>query len=213
VTPADGALDVVHPDLDAVGPSDADVGGEDRADVGQDSAASGQSDAVGGSDAGALDVGPDGPSDRVEPDLTAGIPDACAAPSIDVGVRDGVRNFLDLVVMGQGFEEHEGKRVHVFTRESSSNAPLGYGSALVQDGRFTIRFPDGYARFSYQLVFHYVDVNGDGRCAEAMGDHVGYRITNGFNPSTNEPLEMMYTHTHVSASRNEQVCDLMNTCR
>jgi hypothetical protein len=182
VTGADGAPDAAVAGLDA---------SEGEAAIGADSRVPG--------------AGDDAPA-------VAGTSDACTAPSTDVGIRNGVRLLLDLVVTGQGFEEHEGKRVYVFTRESNYRTPLGHGSELVRSGRFTLRFPDGYARFSYQLVFYYVDVNGDGRCDESTGDHTGFTITNAFNPAGNEPDEVALPDNHRSSQRDERVCDLMNAC-
>jgi hypothetical protein len=196
---AERESDVPRPSQDGAGPGmDVQVGGEPN----------GLADALPPPDSGA-----DMATDSTTPDQMPSGPNPCARAPGAIPVRNGRRDFMDLIINAGDFAEHEGQRVHVFTREYSQKTPLGYGSAVVQGGGFMLRLPDGYARFSYQPIFWYVDVNGDGRCDEAAGDHPGYMPTNGWNPSGDEPLMHGLDHRHVATMREERVCDVMNACR
>jgi hypothetical protein len=140
-------------------------------------------------------------------------PSSCARVPAENPVRDGRRAFLDMTIIAADFAAHEGQRVYVFTRDYNQKTPLGYGSAVVQQGEFRLEFPEGYARFTYQPIFYFVDVNGDGRCDESAGDHAGYMASNGWNPVANEPLTQRLEHGHVPEVRGERVCDILNACR
>jgi hypothetical protein len=168
-----------------------------------------EGDLVGSHDAGVPDA-LDAPASH---DLGGDVASTACSRAIDAGLRSGLRTLLDLVITGQDFEAHEGKRIYVFTRETNSRKPLGYASEVIRSGRFTIRIPEGYARFSYQLIFHYVDEDGDGRCDDTGGDHTGVTTTHGFNPTTDEPLEQSLVDNHRSANREDRACDLLNACR
>jgi hypothetical protein len=200
----DGEPDTPIEKVDSRADADAASAGEARGPDGPDAA-------VDVTDPGVPDAVADVVVDAAQADLTITTSDACLPPPLDAAV-DGPHRFLDLVVKGQGFEEHEGKRVYIFTRVFDTKAPLGHGSDLVRAGQFSIFFPNGYARFSYQPIFYYVDVNGDGRCDEATGDHPGLTLSNASNPTSNDPLEMAVRDNHMSMLRNERVCDLMNAC-
>lgn len=133
---------------DGAGPSEPDVPSAEDSVRASDSG-TGDGNAAVGTDSGAREIGAEVSPDASNLDLSGSTSDACVVPPMDAGARDGVRRFLDLVVVGHGFEEHEGRRVHVFTRDPHSSTPLGYASDLVRAGGFTVRFSDGYARFSY----------------------------------------------------------------
>lgn len=181
-------------------------------DAGPDSAPGGSPDAPGGVSA---DAAPDAPADLKE--VAGGDPsDACGRPPEDVRVVNGLRDYVDMILNGSAFDDHEGQRIYLFTRHPETGRPLGVAAATIRQGRFVIRLIDGYTRFSYQPVFFYVDVNGDGRCNAADGDHSSWFPTNGHNG--NDPIvidltEARYGHRTAPPREGGTVCDIMNACR
>lgn len=221
-------------DAPAPAPSDAPVADSklDRPDAGEDRAVDLSSDtadtaahgpetsdmrAVDAMDQGAPDQGPvdRGGQDTAGSDVPGPTPGACARAAPDRPGVNGRPAYLDLVVNGAGFESHEGQRVHVLARDYQSQLSLGYGSAMVAQGKFVLRFPRGYAMFSYQPMFFYVDLDGNGACDPAV-DHLGSFLTNGYTGS--DPFELGLSHeqhAHDSSRprADASVCATLNACR
>jgi hypothetical protein len=120
---------------------------------------------------------------------------------------------LDMNILGKGFEAHEGRAVHVLTRTLYNGAIFGSGEAVIAGGGFALNFQKGYQRSSYQEVFLFVDVDGDGRCLPGT-DHTAYVATSAFNPLRIEPIDEQVTDNHAAKSaRNADVCVVMNGCQ
>jgi hypothetical protein len=122
-------------------------------------------------------------------------------------------DMLDIDITGVGFDAHEGRAVHLLTRNLSNGAIFGSGDAVVAGGGFAFHFPRGLERFTYQEIFFFVDADGDGKCTPGT-DHPGYTLTPGFNPTQDVPLEMQVMDNHVAKStRGADVCVVMNGCQ
>jgi hypothetical protein len=122
-------------------------------------------------------------------------------------------DMFDLNITGTGFDAHEGRTVHLLTRNLYNGAIFGSGYAVVAGGGFAFHFPRGVERFTYQEIFFFVDIDGDGKCAPGT-DHPGYTTTPGFNPTQNIPLDMQVMDNHMAESaRGADVCVVMNGCQ
>ena len=122
-------------------------------------------------------------------------------------------DMLDMNITGTGFDAHEGRAVHLLTRNPSNGAIFGSGDARVAGGGFAFHFPRGFQRFTYQEIFFFVDIDGDGKCAPGT-DHLGYTVTPGFNPTQNVPLDLQIMDNHMAQSaRGADVCVVMNGCQ
>jgi hypothetical protein len=134
-----------------------------------------------------------------------GSPDPCsgASPFADMS---------DMSVTASGFEAHEGAAVQLLTRSLQTGAVFGRGQATVAAGGFGFRFPRAFVSFTYQEVFWYVDLDGDGACTAA--DHPGYAVTSAARPTGNEPFDLSITDNHTGTSvGGADVCTVMNDCR
>jgi hypothetical protein len=119
---------------------------------------------------------------------------------------------LNFNVTGSGFAAHDGRTVHLLTRTATNGAIFGSGAAVVSGGGFTFYFRRGYERFTYQEIFWFVDVDGDGTCV-AGTDHTGYITSSGENPTQDVSVEMAVTDNHATQSaRQADVCIVMNGC-
>jgi hypothetical protein len=122
-------------------------------------------------------------------------------------------DMMDFNITGMGFDAHDGQRVHLLTRTVYNGAIFGSGDAVVTGGGFAFHFPKGYQRFTYQEIFLFVDVDGDGACAPGT-DHTAYEATNAFNPVQIMPIDEQVMDNHTSKSaRNADVCVIMNGCQ
>jgi hypothetical protein len=122
-------------------------------------------------------------------------------------------DMMDFNIAGVGFEAHDGQRVHLLTRTVYNGAIFGSGEAVVTGGGFAFHFPKGYQRFTYQEIFLFVDVDGDGACAPGT-DHTAYKATSAFNPVAIMPIDEQVMDNHTSRSgRNADVCIIMNGCQ
>lgn len=118
---------------------------------------------------------------------------------------------VDMNVMASGFAAHEGSTVHVLTRTFQNGAVFGRGQATVASGGFSLRFPRGFVVQTYQEVFWFVDVDGDGVCTAT--DHPGYTVTAAAVPTANQPFDQMISDNHTAMSaRAADVCVVMNGC-
>ena len=81
-------------------------------------------------------------------------------------------SFYDLKIVGVDFARDEGRSVYLVTR-SANGGVLGSASAVASGGGFSLTFPRGYQRTSGGQVLWFVDVNADGFCDTANGDHFG----------------------------------------
>jgi hypothetical protein len=120
----------------------------------------------------------------------------------------------DFDVVGSGFDAHEGLTVHVLTDSPYNHHVWGTGQATIVGGGFALHFPRGFERTTYQEIFWFIDVDGDGRCA-TPNDHTGYAATSAFTPlDASAVVQMAITdnHNNVNAGR-EDVCVIMNGCR
>lgn len=202
----------------AVEPRDA--GGDQLSDRPFDSVADAAEHSREVLDTPGVDLVDQGGADRGAPDVLttdAGVPapGGCARAAPDRPGVNGRPPYLDLVVNGAGFESHEGQRVHVLARDYHSQLSLGYGSAVVVQGRFVLRFPRGYATFSYQPMFFYVDVDNSGDCDPAV-DHLGAFVTSGHtggDPYELELSEQRYGHDSPRPRADASVCTTLNACR
>jgi hypothetical protein len=138
--------------------------------------------------------------------------DSCAHPAEDVSVKGGLPEFLDLNITGVGFQAHEAQRIRVVTFDPRDGTPLGDGIATIRDGTFYLHFPNGYYEFSYQRVFYYVDVNGDGQCDVASGDHAAYTVTSAQRVTAYE-YSLSEREPHEAPARAASVCGIVNSCR
>ena len=157
------------------------------------------------------DGGPDMPDAAIDGSRDSSAADADESPCNQPGdAADGGRPYFDLVVGGR-WNVPDGRRMFVLTREYASMIPRGYGSAVIKDGAFLLRFPRAYLNFSYQPIFYFLDVDDDGRCDETI-DRVGNDVTSAcqlrncegvLHESPNRPVD----------PRGNNVCDVMNACR
>jgi hypothetical protein len=122
-------------------------------------------------------------------------------------------DMLDMNVTGTGFDGHEGRTVHLLGRTFYNGAIFASGDAIVAGGGFTLPFKRGFQRFTYEEIFFFVDVDGDGRCTPGT-DHPGYTTTAGFNPTQNVPIDVPVMDNHMAQSaRGADVCAVMNGCQ
>lgn len=121
---------------------------------------------------------------------------------------------LDVDISGSAFDAHEGQTIHLLTSSPYNDIIRAAGQATIQAGGFMFHFPKGLERFTYQQVFWFVDVDGDGRCTTGT-DHTGYQATSAFNPSTAAPPPQRITimDNHIMTQQSQDVCAVMNGCR
>jgi hypothetical protein len=149
------------------------------------------------------------------PELATASPVDAACATSDGHMADSTHGFVDLDVMGRGFERYEGKIVWMLTRRTRSDVVFGVARTTIVDGQLMVHFPDGFERQAYQEVFWFVDADGDGLCDDGAGDHVGYTITNGFNPVADEPYLLMFEDSEFLQGPpvgGESICAVMNQC-
>jgi len=163
---------------------------------------------------GRLIIGPFDPAgdDRIDVAITdnhmspvPGASDRCAAATPPLH---------DLHITGSGFEAHEGQTIHLMTSSPYNGLVRGAGQAPISGGAFSFLFPKGFERTTYQDVFWFVDVDGDGRCTSAADD-TGYLSTAAFTPTDPAAtVELPITDNHGTQSASaEDVCSVMNGCR
>jgi hypothetical protein len=122
-------------------------------------------------------------------------------------------DMLDMNVTGTGFDAHEGRTVHLLARTFDNGAIFASGQVVVASGGFVLHFPRGFERFTYEEIFFFTDVDGDGRCAVGT-DHPGYIVTAAFNPTQNVPVDVPVMDNHKAQSaRGADVCAVMNGCQ
>jgi hypothetical protein len=119
---------------------------------------------------------------------------------------------LDLDITGSAFGAHEGQTIHLVTSSPNNDVVRATGQAIIQGGTFAFHFPRGLERFTYQDVFWFVDVDGDGRCTTGA-DHTGYVSTAAFNPVGDAPLQMMITDNHAASLGGLNICAIVSGCR
>jgi len=122
-------------------------------------------------------------------------------------------DMLDMDITGIGFDAHNGRTVHLVTRTIANGAVFGSGDATIEGGGFAFHLRKGFQRFTYQEIFFFIDIDGDGRCASET-DHTGYVLTPAFTPTMNMPVKMQVMDNHVALSaRGASVCAVMNGCQ
>jgi len=122
-------------------------------------------------------------------------------------------DMFDMDVTGTGFDAHEGRTVRLLASSLYNGAIFAVGDASVSAGGFALHFPRGYQRFTYEEVFFFVDVDGDGSCTQGV-DHPGYISTAALNPTQNVPVAVSVRDNHVTqSSRGIDVCAVMNGCQ
>lgn len=170
---------------------------------------SGNNDHPGYTTIGPFDPGP-GANERIDVTISdnhlnpfQGTGDPCAGATVPL---------LDLDIKGSAFDAHEGQTIHLLTSSPNNDVVRAAGQATIQAGTFAFHFPKGFERFTYQDVFWFVDVDGDGRCTTGA-DHTGYVSTAAFNPSDAAPLQMTITDNHAATVRGQDVCAVMSGCR
>ena len=164
------------------------------------------------------EVAVDSAIDAVPPERPREPSDACLRTPEDVAIRNGQREYVDMIVRGAGLTRYQGQRIIVYTVDYRTMRPLGYGSAVIRDGAFELRFPDGYHRFTYQPVLFFLDVNDDGLCQVATGDVALSLRSNAHN--SNGPIEVdvgVVFRLDVDGGEpwhpsDPKVCDVMNAC-
>lgn len=118
-----------------------------------------------------------------------------------------VNAFLDLEVRGEGFEAHEGRTIHVFSRVNSGGI-LGTASAQIAGGTFRVRFAGGVRRGAEgQDVSWFVDADGDGQCNTARGDDPGFQAIDPFDPPGAQALALVVSDNHATSPRVRGACD------
>ena len=139
-------------------------------------------------------------------DTTPGFPESCSRTR-------PFGDMLDMNILASGFGPHEGQTVHLVTRPVQNGAIFAAGTASVVGGGFAFHFRRAFARFTYQEIFWFVDVDGDGLCTTGV-DHPGYTITAAFSPIGTDPIDMPISDNHIdSSARGANVCLVMNGCR
>jgi hypothetical protein len=133
---------------------------------------------------------------------------AGGAPGLACQLPDSqVSQYLDLQVQGETFGAYNGRTIYVFTREDRAGM-LGMGNTKIADGRFELRFPGGLRRnASAQGVSWFIDVDGDGLCNTAAGDHQGYRALEPYDPPGNPPRTVVVEDDQVTSTRVRGACD------
>jgi hypothetical protein len=122
-------------------------------------------------------------------------------------------DMLDMNVTGTGFDADEGRTVHLLARTVDNGAIFASGDAVIASGGFVLHFPRGFERFTYEEIFFFVDVDGDGRCVVGT-DHPGYTVTAAFNPTQNIPVDVPLMDNHMAQSaRGADVCAVMDGCQ
>ena len=125
----------------------------------------------------------------------------------------GFGDMMDMNVTGTGFDAHEGRTVHLLARSAYNGAIFAAGDAIVTAGGFAFQFQRGFERFTYEEIFSFVDVDGDGRCTWGT-DHPGYTVTPALNPANNSPVEVQVMDNHkIQSDRGADVCVVMNGCQ
>jgi hypothetical protein len=134
---------------------------------------------------------------------TLSAPDAETCSRIELCgpyVAETPRPSLDLKIAGSGFDAHNDLPIRLVTRSSGTAALRGLGRAGIIAGRFTIYVPNGYQRGTDQEIFWFVDVDGDGKCGAAGGDHLGQATVGSIDPAGNEPVEVSVSDDHTATS-------------
>lgn len=119
---------------------------------------------------------------------------------------EGTHPIVDLKVDGSGFDAHPNQSVHLLTRNAGTGALRGIGRGMVIGGRFTVYLPNGYERRAAQEILWFVDVDGDGNCNVAAGDHLGYATAAALDPTGNEPVEVSVSDDPTTVPGNVDVC-------
>ena len=78
----------------------------------------------------------------------------------------------DLHFAGTGFAEHDGQTLHAGLVEQGVMGLAWEGSAVVQNGSFTIDGPGALKKGVGYLLNYYADVNGNQACEPTPTDHV-----------------------------------------
>jgi len=166
-----------------------------------------------GDHVGFLIVGPFDPTPDERIDVTISdnhMPAVPAAADPCAGIAAPLHDFD---VVGSGFDAHEGLTVHLMTSSPYNGRILGAGRATIAGGAFAFHFPKGFERTTYQDVYWYVDVDGDGAC-NTSADHTGYLSTAAFTPlDPSASVQQPISDNHAQVSVHGDVCIVMNGCR
>jgi hypothetical protein len=97
------------------------------------------------------------------------------------------QKFLELQILGSDFGAHDGRTIYVIARTGSTGV-LGCNFVTIRNGSFSISLPSGFERNSNEQVLWFVDVDADGICNAALGDHVGLVALDPLDPATTDPI-------------------------
>ena len=127
------------------------------------------------------------------------------------GVRDRFgHEFLDLLVVGNGFEQYEGVTVRALTHAwDDVGRVFAVSEATIVGGTFEMHWAHAYEPQNYQPVHIYADVDANKRCDPAI-DRVWSQPTGA--GAGGDFLFLWYDRFAVMGPQAADVCSLLNAC-